>query len=153
MNPSITRPTDVISLLGTIDPGSKAAGTVTSDYVDMSQVSSICAILKTGLLGTAATVDAKLVQATAQAGTGKKDITGKAITQIVKASGDNVQAEINCFSEELDSDNSFRWVALEVTVGAAASVIDATILGYAHRYNPASDYNIASVAEIIPALA
>jgi hypothetical protein len=38
-----------------------------------------------GVLGASATVDAKLQQATDNSGTGVKDVTGKAITQLVKA--------------------------------------------------------------------
>jgi hypothetical protein len=45
-----------------------------------------------GVLGAAATVDAKLQQATDTSGTGAKDISGKAITQLVKASNDNNEA-------------------------------------------------------------
>jgi hypothetical protein len=36
------------------------------------------AVIKTGVLGASATVDAKLQQATDSSGTGVKDITGKA---------------------------------------------------------------------------
>ena len=149
MNPSITKPTDILSLLGTIDPASVAAGTVTSDYVDMSQASALLAIITTGVLGTSATVSAKLVQATSNAGAGKKDITGKAITQIVKATGDNIQTEINLFAEELDSENNYQYAALELTVGTAASLVSAVLLGSAHRYNPASMSNLSSVAQIV----
>ena len=149
MNPTITKPTEIISLLGTIDPASVAAGTVTSDYVDMSQISSLLAAITTGVLGASATINAKMVQATSAAGAGKKDIAGKAITQIVKASGDNVQAEINLFAEELDTENNYQYAALELTVGTAASLVSAVLLGSAHRYNPASMSNLSSVAQIV----
>ncbi|NTV25928.1 MAG: hypothetical protein HGB01_06925 [Chlorobiaceae bacterium] len=149
MNPSITKPTDIISLLGTIDPASVAVGTVTSDYVDMSQLSALLAVISTGVLGASATVNAKLVQATSNAGAGKKDIAGKSITQIVKATGDNVQAEINLFAEELDGENNYQYVALELTVGTAASQASAVLLGAVHRYNPASMSNLSSVVQIV----
>jgi hypothetical protein len=149
MNPSITKATDLISLLGTIDPASVEAGTVHSDYVDMSQLSVLLAIISTGVLGASATINAKLVQATKADGTGKKDVTGKSITEIVKATGDNVQAEINLFAEELDSENNYQFVALELTVGTAASQVSAVLLGAVHRYNPASAFNLSSVAEVV----
>jgi hypothetical protein len=66
-------------------------GTVTTGWVDDGQVQRSGADLQTGVLGAAATVDAKLQQATSAAGAGAKDIAGKAITQIVKATGDNKQ--------------------------------------------------------------
>jgi hypothetical protein len=148
MNISL-KPSDFLALAGTIDPAAIPASTVRSDYVDMSQYASILAIIASGTLGTAATVDAKLVQATKADGTGKKDIAGKAITQIVKATGDNVQAEINVFNEELDTNNGYQYVALELTVGAAASQAGAVLLGYGARYNPASASNLASVAQVV----
>lgn len=146
---TLLKPTDLIALVGTIDPAAIAAGTVRSDYVDMSQYTSLLSILTTGTLGASGTIDAKLVQATKADGTGKKDIEGKSITQIVKASGDNVQAEINLFAEELDINNNFQFVALELTVGTATSQAGAVLLGCSGRYNPASAFNLASVGEVV----
>ena len=149
MNNTITKPTDILSLLGTIDPASVSVGTVNSDYVDLSQASALLAIITTGVLGASGTINAKLVQATSNAGAGKKDIAGKAITPIVKATGDNAQAEINLFAEELDSENNYQYVSLELTVGTAASQVSAVLLGSAHRYNPASMSNLSSVLQVV----
>jgi hypothetical protein len=54
---------------------------------------------------------AKFQQATDASGTNAKDITGKAITQIVTA---NKQAEINLMAEELDIANNFNYIQLSV---------------------------------------
>lgn len=141
------KPSEEVSVLATIDPASVAAGTATSDWVDASQFHRFLALLKTGALGTSATVDAKLQQATDSSGTGAKDIAGKAITQLVKASNDNDQVTIDLRPEEMDAINGFTYFALVVTVGTAASIADATILGIDPRQGLATDFNLASVVE------
>lgn len=148
MNPNV-KPSDRFALLGTIDPDANTAATYTSDYADMSLFGWAVGIVKTGILGTAATVDAKLVQATASDGTGKKDVTGKAITQLVKASNDDDQVILQCKQSDLDMNNNFRYVAIEMTVGAATSDCDATLLGFDPKYAPGSDNDLASVVEIV----
>lgn len=145
------KPTDEAALLATIDPQSNAAAsTLTSDYVDMSNFASLMALIKVGAFVATGKVDAKLVQATAAAGTNKKDITGKAITQLTAAgTDDNKQAIINLFASELDSNNGFRYVALELVNTTAAALVDASLLGFGCRYAPASDNDLASVDEIV----
>jgi hypothetical protein len=101
------------------------------------------------VLGTGATVDAKLQQAQDASGTGAKDITGKAISQIVKASGDNKQALINVKPEDLDTVSGFGFVRLSVTVGAAASQTAAQVLGINARELPASTANQAAVVQVV----
>lgn len=107
------------------------------------------AVVQTGLLGTAATVDAKLQQALDATGTGAKDITGRAIIQIVKATGDNKQTLINLKPEDLDTVNGFGFVRVTVTVGVAASITAAQLLGVNPRYAPADSQNQAAVVQVI----
>jgi hypothetical protein len=146
MNPNI-KPSKQVALLAVKDPVSQAAATVTTGWLSMADVQAILACVQTGVLGTAATVDAKLRQATSSAGAGAKDITGKAITQLVKASNDNDQVMINCRSDELDADGGFCYVELSITVGTAASIISAWVLGFYPRYQPAD--HVDSVVEVI----
>lgn len=140
---------EALALAGVIDPASIAVGTASSAWVPMADFERLLAVIQTGVLGAAATLDGKLQQATDAAGTGAKDITGKAITQIVKATGDNVQAMINVRAEELDVNNGFTHVALVLTVGTANSIAGATLFGGIAKENPASTYNAATVAEIV----
>lgn len=143
------KPTEQVAVLGAISPSSQAVGAATSAWVSIAEFQQLLALVQTGTLGAAATVDAKLQQATDAAGTGAKDIAGKAITQIVKATGDNVFAAINLNAEELDVEGGFGYVQLSVTVGTAASETAAQVFGFVPRYAPASDFNAAAVAEII----
>ena len=101
------------------------------------------------MLGASATLDAKLQQASDSGGTGVKDITGKAITQLVKASNDNNEAMINLRSDELDVNGGFCYFRLSVTVGTAASLYSAIVLGFTARDYPASALNDASVVQIV----
>lgn len=150
MNPNI-KPTDQAPLLAVIDPDAYAAGTYTTAWVNVGLVGAILATIALGDLGTNATVDAKLEQATSAAGAGAKDITGKAITQRTEAGGDgNQQAEINAKSDDLDVDNGFAWARLSVTIATAACDMGATLRGFYPRYRTAdSPGDAASVVEIV----
>jgi hypothetical protein len=148
MNPNV-KLSEKVAILATLDPASVAAGTVLTSWVPLANVGQLTALIQTGVLGASATVDAKLRQATDSSGTGAKDVTGKSITQIVKATGDNVQALVEMRAEDLDVNNGFGYVALSVTVGTAASQLSAALIGSATRYLPASTLNQAAVKQIV----
>lgn len=136
------------ALLGTIDPVSQGVGAVATGWLSAAEFERFMAVVQTGVLGTAATVDAKLQQASSNAGANAKDITGKAITQIVKATGDNKQAIINLRPDELDINNGFAFFNLTITVGAAASLVAASVYA-ANGEMPASAFNQTAVAQIV----
>lgn len=140
---------ETVAVLATIDPVSQAAGSVTTGWVSVVNFHNFLATVETGVLGASATADAKIQQAQDSSGTGAKDITGKAITQIVKASGDNKQALINFRGEDLDNANGFGYVRLSVTVGTAASLVAAQLLGFTPRFASADAFNQVAVAQII----
>jgi len=143
------RPTDMVAVVGVIDPDATAAGAQSTGWVSAKDFNSFMAIIMAGTLGASATVDAKIEQATDGSGTGAKDVTGKAITQLVKASNDDDQAIIEFCGEDLDVDNDFDFVRLTLTVGTATSDVGAVLLGIDARYGPASDNDLASVVEIV----
>ena len=140
------KPSEGLGLLGNIDPASQI-GVVTTGWVDQSAYFAALAVLSVGVFGASATVDAKLQQATDSSGTGVKDITGKAITQLVAAGGNNRQAIINAKAADLDTEGGFRYVRLSVTVGTAATLVGAQLFGAIPRFMPAS--NQAGVAQVI----
>lgn len=140
---------ELLTILATLDPSSQAAGTTTTGWISVANHHGLLTVIQTGVLGTGATVDAKLQQAQDSTGTGAKDISGKAITQIVKATGDNKQALINVKAEELDTVNGFGFVRLSVTVGTAASQTAAQVLGINGRELPANTSNQAAVVQVV----
>jgi len=145
-NPNV-RMSDQFVPIGSVDPDANAAAAYSTAWVSMGVWEQVMAYIMAGVLGTSATLDAKLEQATDSSGTGVKDITGKAITQLVKASNDDDQAVINCRSEELDVAGGFDHVRLTITVGTATSDCSAALFGAAARYAVGADE--ASVVEIV----
>jgi len=146
-NPNV-KPSDRCAVLGVIDPDVYTAAAYSTGWVDMSLFESLMLIVFAGTLGTNATVNAKLEQATSAAGAGVKDITGKAITALTEAGTDSdKQAVINLRSEELDVNGGFRYVRGTVTIGTATSDMGAVLLGLDPRYAPPTD--AATVDEIV----
>ena len=144
-----SKASEMLAILATIDPASQSAGSATTGWVSVANHHGLLAVVQTGVLGTLATVDAKLQQALDSSGTGAKDISGKGITQIVKATGDNKQALINLKPEDLDTVNGFGFVRVTVTVGVAASITSAQLLGVNPRFAPADAANQAAVVQVI----
>lgn len=141
---------DNAAILATIDPDAYGASTEVSDWVDASKFHQILAIVMAGTLGSSATLDAKLRQATSAAGAGAKDITGAAITQLTQAGTDSdKQAIMSLNTDALDVANGFQYVALSMTIGTATSDAGGLIIGLAPRVGPASDNDLASVDEIV----
>lgn len=142
-----TRPSDLFTLLDVLDPISQGAATVTTGYIDMKTFEALMAVIHTGVMGASGTLDAKLQQATSAAGANVKDVSGSAITQVVKATGDNKQVIITCQDEQLDSAGGFEWVRLSITIGTAASLISAEVYGLGARYQPQTQK--ATVAQVL----
>lgn len=145
------KPHEECAVIGTIDPVSQGVATVTTDWVDLRKFSRILYILKLGAMTASSTVDAVVKQATDGSGTGSKNLTAsKAITQLTQAGSDsNKQVLISVDVSELDLTGKFYWSALSVTVAAAASLLDVTVLGFGPHAYPASDYDLATVDEIV----
>ena len=147
MNPNIL-PSDRVRVMGIIDPDVYVASTVTTAWVAKEEYAHFLAVVMAGTLGASATLDAKLEQATDSSGTGAKDITGKAITQLTQAGTDSdKQALINLRADELDTANDFTHVRLSLTVAVATSDAGAVVLGFDARYEPETD--ATTVDEIV----
>lgn len=142
-------PSDRTAVVGVIPAQQAAAGVVTSGWVDMRNLFAVLATLNVGVIGAGGTVDARIDQATDAAGAGAKPVAGLALTQIVKAGGDNRQAGINVRQEDLDKNNGFRFVRVSVTVGTAATFLSATLLGFDLRYGAGGANNINTVTQTV----
>lgn len=143
-------PSDRVAIAGSIDPDNASAGTYTTGWVSMATFRSVMAVVAVGVMASTATLDAKLEQAKDASGTDAKDISGKAITQLTQAGTDaDKQAVINCRAEELDIANDFSHVRLSLTTAAAASYCCGLLLGLDPRNGVASEFDEASVDEIV----
>ena len=138
---------EALAVLGAINPSSQAAGSLTTGWISLANAERIQGLIQVGTFGASATVDANIQQAQDGTGTGAKAITGKSITQLVAAGGNNVQATIDLRAEELDAANGFGFVELTITVGTAATETAGLLLASGTRFQPASQFNAASVVQ------
>jgi len=144
------KPSDRAKYVGKIDPDAHAAGAVSSAWINAANAHNYLATVQTGVLGTDATIDAKLEQATTSGGAGAKDITGKAITQLTDIDSPNDAskvAQINLATEELDVEGGFDFFRLTVTVAVATSDVSALVQQFDRRYQPGADSS--DVAEVV----
>jgi len=139
---------EIVGVVGGVAPVSQAAGSVSTGWVNVKNFHSFLAVIQSGVLGASATLDAKIEQASDGSGTGVKDVTGKAITQIVKASGDGKHALISFRTQDLDTNNAFNHVRLTLTVGTAASLVGGVLIA-TPRYMPATDFDAATVVQAV----
>lgn len=132
-------------ILDALYPDSVAAGTVTGDWVDASEFHSFLLTVLSGVaFGTS--VDAKIEQATDSSGTGAKDVTNAAITQITAASR---AAALSFNHNNLDMANDFRWVRISLTVVGTDTECAATLHGMDARFDPAPvEANATEVAAL-----
>lgn len=140
---------EAAAVVGVVSPDALATGAISTAWIPVNNFENFQAIVLAGVLGASATLAGKLEQATDAAGAGAKDITGKAITTLVKATDDNKQAVINLKPSELDKDNDFSHFRLTLTVGTAISDGGAVVMGQDPIFAPASDNDLASVAQIV----
>ena len=143
-------PTDRAAVIGVIDPDAYSNAAYDTGWIDVESFGRVMAIISVGTLGSSATVDAKLQSAETSGGSGSSDVTGAAITQLTQGGTDSdKQAIINLNVDNLPEGDKF--VKLIVTIGTAACDMGALLLGFDPRYAPASDYDAATVDEIVSA--
>lgn len=138
-----------VALMGVIPAQQAAVGSVSSGWVDMRNAFELLATLNIGVIGNGGTIDARIEQATSDAGAGAKPVTGLATAQIVKAGGDNRQAAINVRQEDLDKNANYRFARLTVTVGGAATFLSAMLFGFDLRYGAGGANQLSSVAQTV----
>ena len=144
------RADQVVAVVATVDPDAYATGAQNSDTIDMQDFEQVKFVVMAGTLGSSATIDFKATQGNSSAMGSEKDITGKAITQLTDAGTDSdKQASVVVNQSDLDVAGGFRWIRGVMTVGTATSDAGVVALGLYPTYGPASDYDLASVDEIV----
>lgn len=140
--------TETVALLENLSPVSVANGAeVFTAYVDLENYHRAVIIMHVGVMGQGGTINAQVHQATSAAGANAKHITGKAITQLTQASGDDgADIAIEVRTEETDVDGGFHFIALGYTVGTAASLMSIEIYGFESRYE---DVTVTPWAEVV----
>lgn len=140
-----------VGILGHIVPAHATAGAYSTGWVDLSIFAMVGGVVSVGVLGSSATIAAKLEQATSSGGSGIKDVTNKAITGLTQTPTDNSSTTqiINCRADELDIVNGFRYVRLTITVGVATSDVVGLLMGLGCKYGPASDHDDTTVSQYV----
>lgn len=147
-----SRGTERSALIGVITPGSKAVGVYTTSYFALKNFARLEAMIQSGTLGTAATLDAKFTAYTDAAGSNPLDVPGAAITQMTKANtDDNKQSFINVAVGHIPHGLPYAFGRVTITVAGAASDAAVLVMGLDARYESAAVYNLASVKEIVSA--
>lgn len=87
---------------------------LSTSWIDAGDALRIFGLVLVGATDT--TTNAKFQQASDSSGTGAKDVTDAAITQVT-SSGDNRHCSIELDPSKLDAANGFSWVRLTITAG------------------------------------
>ena len=135
-----------LAVVACIDPDAYSTGTQGSDSIDMLYHERVMFIVMVGDLGTNGTVDFK-VQESADGSTWY-DLSGKSITQLTDAgTDDDKQAIVEVATSEMTAGR--RYLRGVLTIGTAASDAGVVAIADSSRYQPASDFDLASVDEIV----
>jgi hypothetical protein len=132
-----------LGVVSTIDPANLNNATNNGDYVDMSKFHEIIAVLQLGAIDS--TVDFSLRQADDVGGTNEAAVSGKSITQLTGGTQDNNTYVISLKSEELTG--SGRYVRPRVTMGNGTSNFGCVLVLGVPRFGPATDDDLAQVAQ------
>lgn len=136
---------DHIAVVDVIDPQAITAGAtgVLTGAIDMKDYSKVMAIISSGTLGTSGTLDASWTGCATSGGT-YAAVTGKAITQLVKASNDNDIVVLEC-SEEAAAAQGFRYLKLKVVAGTANATSAAVVVGVPANFIVANNADVVEV--------
>jgi hypothetical protein len=145
----INNPSDEVAVVATIDPQLGDNAAYTSDWVDMGKFAQAMFILSVG--ATDITIDAKIQSADDSSGTNAADLpTAIALTQIA-ATDDNKQYILTVREDQLNAGDTHAALVVTVGNGSVGAQISAVGLGFGSNYLPAADWDLSTVAQIVPA--
>ena len=139
---------DFIPVVGVIQPQSITAGAtgVLTAAIDMRDFQRVVGVLESGTLGTSGTLDFLALSCDTSGGT-YVAISGRAITQLVKATGDNKLAVIDVRNDDLPA--THRYVKFQIVAGTAAATSSAVVLGVPANRSEGGLLNLAAVAQVV----
>jgi hypothetical protein len=148
---------DKIAIIARVSPNALTAETYASDVFDLSKFHAFAVVLATGDVGNNGTVVVKVYANTANAASGGTQLTSKVFTASNftgsgsgTAGGSYHEGVINLDAGEFrDALDGARYGYVTVTTATATSDAAVIVLGIDPRYAPASDYDLASVLEVI----
>ena len=143
------RVSDKLAVVGVIQPQAIAFGAtgVLTGAIDMKDWERIICVAQSGTLGSSGTLDVKAVASATSGGT-YTAISGKANTQLVKATDDNKVVVLEVTQDDLAKVDK-RYVKINMVAGTANATSGCVVLGVPSSYKKASDNDLAAVAEIV----
>ncbi|WP_045726752.1 MULTISPECIES: hypothetical protein [Xanthomonas] len=144
-----TKGSEQLAIVGSTSPVN--ANTAQTDWIAVSNVHRLLALIVIGA-NVGGVLNAQLLQALDATGTNAKLITAangqaKALTPITIGNAANLQALIDCSVDELDTNNGYAFVQLQITLSSVGTIAG-LLLGINPRFEPASALNAASVLQI-----
>lgn len=144
-----TKGSEQFAILGRTGPLNANAGQ--SAWISVSNFHRLLALIDTGA-NLNGSLNAQLLQALDATGAGAKPITGanglaKALTPIAAGNAANIQALIDCSVDEMDTNNGYAFVQVQIT-SSSAGLFAGLLLGINARFSPANSLNASSVAQI-----
>lgn len=135
--------------IAVIQPQAITAGAtgVLTGAIDMANYEKVMAVLLTGTIGASGTLDFKAVASATSGGT-YAAITGKAATQLVKATNDNDLVVIEVTQADLASLEK-RYLKFNAVAGTANATSAVVVLGVPRNY----DADLVDSADIVEVVA
>ncbi len=134
------------AVLATIEAAAAGTGTATSDVVDLQEVRRVTFILLVASVLATGTVDMDIQEGTST-GSFNTATALKSITRLTGTADQNKQALVEVEASELS--DGFRFLRAIVTTATANSIFSLVAIGAHPTYHPTSDFDLASVAEIV----
>lgn len=132
-----------------VHSASQSAAEKLTGAVDLSKFRQVMFVIDSGTLGTSGTLDFQVKGATTAAGT-YTALASSAITQLVKATDDNKYAIVTVTAEKVSALGlNYAFIKGSLLPGTAASNSAVIVLGEATRFEPASDSDATTVAQIV----
>lgn len=140
--------TEKFAVVSAIQPQAVTAGAtgVLTGAIDCANYTQLLGVLLSGTLGASGTLDFKVVASATSGGTYEL-LTGKAITQLVKASNDNDIAAIEVDAHEVLTAGK-RYIKFNIVAGTANATSAAVVFGAPRNYL-ASDVKSADLIQVV----
>jgi len=125
-----------LPVIEVIQPQAITAGAtgVLTGAIDMQKYSRVMAVLLSGTIGASGTLDLTAKASDASGGT-YTALSGKAITQLVKASNDNDVVVLEVSEADVASVASARYVKFNAVAGTANATSALVVLGMPRNYD------------------
>jgi len=139
---------DSVAVVSVIQPQVITAGAtgVLTAAIDMKDMTEVVFVAQSGTLGASGTLDVSAVASDASGGT-YTALTGKAATQLVKATDDNKLVVIHVTEADVAAAGK-RFVKFKIAAGTANATSGGVVLGVAQT-GKGGDSNVAAVVQVI----